>query len=175
MGQWKYECVQAQSCLTLCNSMDCSPPGSSVHGIFQAKNTGAGCHFLLQGIFPTQGSNSHLLLLWYWQEDSLPLSDQGSLKIRVEHLQWKKNITLDSSVWCDGTELSSKISSAALSKYSVPLSSSPLSQENRQIMSILEAFKWGNILEGLKGNEYSIMAVAFFFQKTNWIKFSWLS
>ena len=47
----------AQSCLTLCNSMDCSPPGSSVHGIFQAKNTGAGCHFLLQGIFPTQGLN----------------------------------------------------------------------------------------------------------------------
>ena len=30
-------CVRAQSCLTLCNSMDCSPPGSSVHGIFQAR------------------------------------------------------------------------------------------------------------------------------------------
>ena len=29
-------CVCAQSCLTLCNPMDCSPPGSSVHGIFQA-------------------------------------------------------------------------------------------------------------------------------------------
>ena len=96
-------------------------------------------------------------------------------EIWVEHLQWKKNITLDSSVWCDGAELSSKISSAALSKYSVPLSSSPLSQENRQIMSILEAFKWGNILEGLKCNEYSIMAVAFSFQKTNWFKFSSLS
>ena len=27
----------AQSCLTLCNSMDCSPPGSSVHGILQAR------------------------------------------------------------------------------------------------------------------------------------------
>ena len=30
---------------------------------FPAKNTGAGCHFLLQGLFPTQGSNSHLLCL----------------------------------------------------------------------------------------------------------------
>ena len=30
-------CVHAQSCLTLCNSMDCSPPASSVHGIFQAR------------------------------------------------------------------------------------------------------------------------------------------
>ena len=30
-------CVNAQSCLTLCNPMDCSPPGSSVHGILQAR------------------------------------------------------------------------------------------------------------------------------------------
>ena len=43
-------CSVAQSCPTLCNQIDCSPPGSSVH-------TGAGCHFLLQGIFPTQGLN----------------------------------------------------------------------------------------------------------------------
>ena len=34
------------------------------------ENTGAGCHFLLQGIFLTQGSNLHLL---HWQADSLPL------------------------------------------------------------------------------------------------------
>ena len=50
-------CIRACSCLTLCNPMDCSLPGSSVHGIFQVKNAGAGCHFLLQGIFLTQGSN----------------------------------------------------------------------------------------------------------------------
>ena len=35
-------------------------PGSSVHGIFPGKNTGVGCHFLLQGIFLTQGSNPDL-------------------------------------------------------------------------------------------------------------------
>ena len=39
------------------NPMDCSPPDSSVHGDSPGKNTGVGCHFLLQGIFPTQGSN----------------------------------------------------------------------------------------------------------------------
>ena len=36
--------VCAQSCPTLCDPMDCSPPGSSVHGVFQARNTGVGCH-----------------------------------------------------------------------------------------------------------------------------------
>ena len=51
-----------QLCPTLCNPMGCSSPGSSVHGFLQArKNTGVGCHALLQGIFPTQGSNLHLL------------------------------------------------------------------------------------------------------------------
>ena len=50
----------AQSCPTLCDSMGCSLPGSSDHGIFPGKSTGVGCHFLLQGIFPTQGLNPGL-------------------------------------------------------------------------------------------------------------------
>ena len=37
--------------------VDCCPPGSSVHGDSPGKNTGMGCLALLQGIFPTQGSN----------------------------------------------------------------------------------------------------------------------
>ena len=44
------------------------------------KNTGVGCHSLLQGIFPTQGSNMHLLQLLGQQADSLPLCHMGSLK-----------------------------------------------------------------------------------------------
>ena len=48
-------CLVVQPCLTVCDSMDCSPPGCSVHRI-----TGVSCHFLLQGTFPTQGSNPHL-------------------------------------------------------------------------------------------------------------------
>ena len=54
-------CV-AQSCPTLCKPVDCSPPGSSVHGDSPGKNTGVGCHALLQGIFPTQGLNPLCLL-----------------------------------------------------------------------------------------------------------------
>ena len=50
-------CLVAQLCLLLCEPVDCSPPGSSVHGDSPGKNTGVGCHALLQGIFPTQGSN----------------------------------------------------------------------------------------------------------------------
>ena len=53
--------LAAQSCLTLCNRMDCSPPGSSIHGIFPGKNTGVGCHYLLRVIFLTEGLNSGLL------------------------------------------------------------------------------------------------------------------
>ena len=41
---------------------------------FPDKNTGMGCHFLLQGIFPIQGSNLCFLSLLRWQADSLPLS-----------------------------------------------------------------------------------------------------
>ena len=47
--------------LTLCDPMNYSSPGSSVHGIIQAKNSGVGCHAFLQGIFPTQGSKPNLL------------------------------------------------------------------------------------------------------------------
>ena len=49
-------CMLIQSCLTLCNSMDCSPPGSSVH-VHSRKEYWSGFHSLLQGIFLIQGSN----------------------------------------------------------------------------------------------------------------------
>ena len=60
-----------QSCLTLCDAVDCNPPGSSVDGDSLGKNTEVGCHLLLQGIFPTQGSNLGLLL---WPSGSLLLT-----------------------------------------------------------------------------------------------------
>ena len=57
-------CAQLlQSCLTLCDPMDCSPPGCPVHWDFSGKNTGVGCNTLLQGILLTQGSNLGLLHL----------------------------------------------------------------------------------------------------------------
>ena len=48
-------CLVTQSCPTLCEPMDCSPPGSSVHGDSLGQNTGVGSLSLLQGIYPTQG------------------------------------------------------------------------------------------------------------------------
>ena len=50
---------------------------------FPGKNTGVSCHFLLQGIFPTQGSNPRLLHLLHWQADSLPLAPPGKTTLTV--------------------------------------------------------------------------------------------
>ena len=50
-------CLVAQLSLTLCESMDFGLPGPSIPGDSPGKNTGVGCHALLQGIFPTQGLN----------------------------------------------------------------------------------------------------------------------
>ena len=53
-------CLVTQLCPTVCDPTDCSLPDSSVHGDSPGKHTGVGCHALLQGIFPTQGSNPDL-------------------------------------------------------------------------------------------------------------------
>ena len=71
----------AQWCPTLCNPMDCSPPRLPCPWNSSGKNTGVGCHSLLQGIFPTQGSNLGLL-----QADYLPSEPSGKPVIyRREH------------------------------------------------------------------------------------------
>ena len=57
---------------------DCSLPGSTVHGNFPGKRTGVGCHFLLQGIFPTQGLNLGLSGLPHCRHTLYCLSHQGS-------------------------------------------------------------------------------------------------
>ena len=78
----KAEKSESESCSVMSSSLQlpwtvsCQAPlsiGSS------SKNTGVGCHSLLQGIFLTQGSNPYLLCLWQWQMDSLPLSHLGNL------------------------------------------------------------------------------------------------
>ena len=69
-----------QSCPSLCNSVNCRPSGSFVHGILQARILQWhywSCHFFLQGIFLTQGSNPRLSHLLHWQASSLPLVPPG--------------------------------------------------------------------------------------------------
>ena len=67
-----------QSCLTLFNSVDCSPPSTSLHEILQGRIlNGVVGHALRQGIFPTQGSISCLFCLLHWQAGALPLAPPG--------------------------------------------------------------------------------------------------
>ena len=72
---WNCVCLVAQLCLTLWNPMGCGLPGYSGHEDSPDKNTGVGCHALLQWIFPTQGSNRSLTL----QADSLPAELLGNV------------------------------------------------------------------------------------------------
>ena len=73
-------CLVAQ-CLTLYDPTDYSPPGSSFHVASPGKNTGVGCHALLQRIFPIQRSNPGLP---HCREILYHLSYQGSPRI----LEW---------------------------------------------------------------------------------------
>ena len=68
----------AQLCLIPHDHLDCSLPGSSVHGIFQARTVEWVSIFLLQGNFPTQGSNLRLLCLLHCRQILYPVSHQGS-------------------------------------------------------------------------------------------------
>ena len=61
--------LTTHSCPTLCDPMDCSPPGSSVHGDSPSKNTGVGCHAFFQGIFPmAESTNTFISQPWMIQQ-----------------------------------------------------------------------------------------------------------
>ena len=95
-------CVRA--CSIVCDSLwsyDCSPPGSSVHGDSPGKNTGVDCH-ILQGIFPTQGSNQHLLCLLHWP----PLVPPGKPEISYSRLRFLKTKPKSNSVEFQSSRIS---------------------------------------------------------------------
>ena len=77
--------LDTKLCLTLCNPMDCNSTRLLCPWDFPDHNTvmvdSIILESLLQGIYPTQGSNPGLP---HWQADSLPLSHQGSLFIRLQ-------------------------------------------------------------------------------------------
>ena len=87
-------CVHAQSlqsCSILYDPMDCSPQGSSVHGILQVRIFEWVAMPFSRGVFPTQGSNPCLLHLLHQQACSLPVGCEGgyllgSLKILRQFL-----------------------------------------------------------------------------------------
>ena len=82
-----YQCVCSvvQSCLTL-RPHELYPARLLCPWYSLGKNTGMGCHFLLQGIFPTQESNSAFLCLLHWQVDSLPRAPPGKSTILLSIL-----------------------------------------------------------------------------------------
>ena len=69
-------CTCAQLSPALCDPMDCSLTRLLCPWDFSSKSTGVGCHFLLQGIFPTRGSNPGLL---YCRQTLYQLSHKGSM------------------------------------------------------------------------------------------------
>ena len=69
-------------------SLTLLPPG-------KPKNAGMGSHFLLQGIFPTQGWNLCFLWLLHWREDSLPLSHGVSCNIFVFSFNWYQIVIIN--------------------------------------------------------------------------------
>ena len=107
-GQW---CC-AQPCPTLWGPLDCSLPGSSIHGIFFfffGRNTGVGCHFLLHRVFLIQGSNPCLLHLLHCRADSLPLSYLGNPRRVVLHaLKWNSRVFVIRSTICQVVYFHSK-------------------------------------------------------------------
>ena len=84
---------------TLCDPMDCSLPGSSVHGTLQAIHHGIGYHALLQVIYLTQRSKLYLLHLLHWQVDSLLFEPEKarlnpSLCSHWMQLKWLASLSL---------------------------------------------------------------------------------
>ena len=65
-------CLVIQSCPTLWDPTDCSPPGSLIHGIFPGKNTGVGCHFLLQKMWYNLADSSNLSRNPFIHSDNSP-------------------------------------------------------------------------------------------------------
>ena len=67
---------------------------------FPGKNTRMGCHFLLQGILPTQEQNPSLSCLLHWQAGSLPPSHLGSLPfVKRNIINWWHNFAYNDRLW----------------------------------------------------------------------------
>ena len=95
----KEVCLANKSCLTFLWPHGLQPIMFLCSWDFPGKNSEVGCHFFLQGIFPTQGSNLHLL---HWQADSLPLNHQGSPKC---YLASADSHSIYTQIWSSNMEV----------------------------------------------------------------------
>ena len=96
----QFQCMYAkslQSCPTLFDSMDSSSPGSSVHGILQARMLDRIDMPSSRGSFQTQGSNPYFLHLLHWQVGSLPLVPPGKPQCTcIISVQFSHSVVSDS-------------------------------------------------------------------------------
>ena len=153
------------------------------------KNTGVGCLALLQGIFPTQKTNLHLLCLLQWQVSSLPLLPPGNphVSLCVYSVHFSRSVVSDSlrphelqharppcpspspgvhsdscppSQWCQ----------QAISSSVVPFSSCPQSLSASQSFPMSQLFAWG-------GQSTGVSALASFPPKKSqgWSPSEWTS
>ena len=94
MGNHKV-CLVSQSCPTLSDPHGLEPSRFLCPWDFSGENTGVGCHFLLQGIFLTKGSNPHVLCVLHLQVNSLPTEPLGKPIIHLHlftsytHIHWE--------------------------------------------------------------------------------------
>ena len=93
MLPWTVLSLVAQSCLTLCDPTDCTPPDSSVHWNSPGKKTGVGWHALLQRIFPTQESNPRLphcrWILYHLRHQESRSPGHSPLNQQFKHSKYK--------------------------------------------------------------------------------------
>ena len=119
-------CLVPHSSLTLCNPMACTLPGPSVHGGSPGKNTGVGCHALLQGIFPTQGWNPGLP---HCRQILYRLSHQGSPNWCIGSVQFSHSV-VSNSLWPHGRQ------------HARPPCPSPTRGVYSKLMSIESVLEW---------------------------------
>ena len=87
---WVHVCLGASVVSDSLDPMDCSPSGSWG---YSSKNTGVGCHALLQGNLPNPGVEPTSLCLLHWQAGSLPILTPGRLTMRLTLIQsWSWSI-----------------------------------------------------------------------------------
>ena len=125
--------IVIQSCPILSDPIDCSPSGFSVYGILQASILAAGCHFLLQQIFPTQGLNPGPL---HFRQILYHLSHQGNpLKIwpNIIHSPGADHSVLNFQIYIMKTDMDH------LSK--MQYNSHKISYRNRELIKVLRKFK----------------------------------
>ena len=106
-----YVCAHVHTCAalpcpTLCTPWTIQPTWLFCLWNFPGKKTGTGCHFLLQGSFPTQESNPCILCLFHWQADSVPQAPSGKMVSSSTCCQlYKEVVTLYCLMKIQGSKL----------------------------------------------------------------------